>query len=936
MNTGDIESGGSITAHDIITGLKIENLTVVLKAVDDLGRQVDQPHLGFRQGPEAGLEIVAGETPLLALPANVLEAFKLLPRRATTGLSAAERQRLYAAWLVTRQPVNPPQRVAAREHYIPLSGHTSWDWEEDLFQPRLSYLQPAGEGPERRFEREELADVAEAVQRFPAFVLLGPPGCGKSTVLERLAYTTARDYLAGRSQRLPLWLTLAFVRECWQAQVADDWVDLARAGHILLLVDGLNEMPRLEHPDDRAHRSGDWRRFVDEFFAEDSATGSRAIIASRDADDYEQRLGLPRVEIDPLDPDQTVRFARAYLGPDADTFLAELERLALQELARIPFSLYVLTRQYDPARRGLPPNRGQLFARYANDLLGVMYPQQDAQCQVALQALAGLGFALQETGEGTVLPAGDLLARLPARVSLPRRPAVVDRDQVFERAWRAGLLSLVNEDDDTFKFSHQLLQEQFAARHLLTRWQAGQDLTALWRTQRTQADMPDPNVGEWDPLPPPPATGWEQTTILAAGLTNRPAAFVGAVLAVNPALAGRCLSEGLEVDQIETGTRAAVQQALLADLSEPHLHRRTRLQAGQVLAGVADPRFEPVAINGARLILPELVAVPGGTATLGSDDGEADDNEQPVHPVEVRSFYLARYPLTNAEYDCFIRAGGYDTERCWTPVGWQWRQGQAETSGAVESILDVYRALVQNPNQIDELFNAGRIMRDTAEGWRALIELPEAQVRAIAEEQYGQRATDRPYYWTDPAYNGPTQPVVGLTWYEAMAYCAWLNELLAGGQAAAADLPDEVVRHLAGGEWQVRLPTEAEWEWAAGGPQHRTYPWGNEFEVDKANTLEGRVLRPSPVGAYPAGRAACGALDLSGNVWEWTHTLYRAYPYEVEDGREEPLAGGRRALRGGGWYGSRGYARVSARDRYVPGNFGSSLGFRLVVAPVFL
>jgi formylglycine-generating enzyme required for sulfatase activity len=133
----------------------------------------------------------------------------------------------------------------------------------------------------------------------------------------------------------------------------------------------------------------------------------------------------------------------------------------------------------------------------------------------------------------------------------------------------------------------------------------------------------------------------------------------------------------------------------------------------------------------------------------------------------------------------------------------------------------------------------------------------------------------------------------------------------------------------------VRLPGEAEWEWAAGGPGHTRYPWGRNFDPERANTLEGRVLAPSPVGVYPAGAAKCGALDLSGNVWEWCHSLYRPYPYRAGDGREEPLAEGRRTLRGGSWGIYLRNARVAVRDRTLPVNFGNRNGFRVVVAPIF-
>jgi toxoflavin biosynthesis protein ToxD len=195
---------------------------------------------------------------------------------------------------------------------------------------------------------------------------------------------------------------------------------------------------------------------------------------------------------------------------------------------------------------------------------------------------------------------------------------------------------------------------------------------------------------------------------------------------------------------------------------------------------------------------------------------------------------------------------------------------------------------------------------------------------------------ERPYSWDDPAYNALNQPVVGVTWYEAMAYCAWLHERLATSNEPFAAAGVAWSTLLAGGMWEVRLPTEAEWEWAAGGTAHRRYSWGKAFAVERANTLEGRVLASSPVGAYPVGAAACGALDMGGNVWEWTHSLNRPYPYRADDGREDRFAVGHRTLRGGAWSTNRRLARVSCRNRNHPEFFFVNIGVRVVVAPVFL
>lgn len=219
---------------------------------------------------------------------------------------------------------------------------------------------------------------------------------------------------------------------------------------------------------------------------------------------------------------------------------------------------------------------------------------------------------------------------------------------------------------------------------------------------------------------------------------------------------------------------------------------------------------------------------------------------RPPHTVKLAAFAIGQTTVTNAQFAPFIEAGGYTTEAYWTEMGWRWQQGKQERE---------------------------------------------------------------PAFWNDPAFNQPDQPVVGVSWYEAIAYTRWLSSIT--GQA-----------------W--RLPSEVEWEAAARGvddepPRPRSY-----------NTAERRLGHAWAVTEW-GNKSWCGALDMTGNVWEWCNTRwghnyqvmdYR-YPYHGGDGREETEGSHARVIRGGSWFDPLTDADPANRARYLPGNRGSNIGFRL-------
>ncbi|MFN5676011.1 MAG: formylglycine-generating enzyme family protein [Roseiflexaceae bacterium] len=163
-----------------------------------------------------------------------------------------------------------------------------------------------------------------------------------------------------------------------------------------------------------------------------------------------------------------------------------------------------------------------------------------------------------------------------------------------------------------------------------------------------------------------------------------------------------------------------------------------------------------------------------------------------------------------------------------------------------------------------------------------------------------------PAQWARQAET-PHAPVVNITWPMANDFCTWLS--------AQTDA-------------QYRLPTEAEWEYAARGSDARQFPWGDELYPHAAAVRDTCHALP-PVGSYPAGASPWGCLDMAGGVWEWTASLDMPYPYR-DDGRNDAQHDGRRIIRGGCYVNPPGYARCACRFRMQPTMTNPFLGMRCI------
>ena len=305
--------------------------------------------------------------------------------------------------------------------------------------------------------------------------------------------------------------------------------------------------------------------------------------------------------------------------------------------------------------------------------------------------------------------------------------------------------------------------------------------------------------------------------------------------------------------------------------------------------------------------------MPAGRYNIGTDDEEED--EQPLTPVDLPAFKMAFAPVTNAEFRCFIEAQGYEDERWWvgeTALRWL-REGLGDEGGTEE----MRRIFTAARNDLAGLLGSNPdLTQSVREALQEAAKMTEADVEVKLQARFGTRPEPKPQEWDNPRFNHPAQPVVGVTVFEAQAYCRWLS----------AQQPDQ----------QFRLPTEAEWGAAARGSAARRWPWAPPLDPERwqINADPAHLRRTTPVGVFPASDTPEGLLDMAGNVWEWTSSRYTPTLEVTALTTAAPDGTARRAVRGGSWSDPTALCRPGFRSYYAPGFRFNALGFRVVCCPI--
>ena len=523
-----------------------------------------------------------------------------------------------------------------------------------------------------------------------------------------------------------------------------------------------------------------------------------------------------------------------------------------------------------------------------------------------IDALVEVAWTIQEqvAGGGTKFIADDQLRKAVTR-ACPKGARHYDYEEQEDAVTsvvgfiRRGHGILIQISNSEFEFAHSVFREVLAGKALAR-------LSVPERRHLALQESWHAPIRYWAGLRAGESDGLHEISAFVGEL-SQDRSDVLAVLARGEMLAEVCSSVPREKLTLDLLRRIEEARADLAgSLSKSDLTLAHRFRIGDLLGTLGDPRLIGTAER-------RIVWIDEGQRQIGRAQNHksriAKYQSCPASPVTtgfLSRYGIGKYLVTNAEFADFVKAGGYKDARFWpSDYGRRWATGD-------RSVIDelISKAREVAPTHLSSELAGQRLVPE---------EIPDRCVQMI----------DRlsPMCWLDPSFNRPNQPVVGVNWWEAVAYCLWLNEHLQSIGALPAGTA-------------VRLPLEAEWETAARlCGKGNMYPWLSGEPLESAHlraisqpTFSARLLRSCAVGLFESVPTDLPLFDLAGNVWEWTASKAEPYGAASFERTVEYHGLSDRIARGSSWLSSEDEAsQITFRSFDPPYNSYEDLGFRITI-----
>ena len=781
-----------------------------------------------------------------------------------------------------------PLRLKLLDLYVPLKARMELP-EGDTWNRNLSLA-----GREITNDEQELLHFGEPVpllqvlQKHSGMIVLGDPGAGKTTFVKYVALRLARGegMKIGLSDYLPILLPLAafanaiqthdirlddFIAEYFAGIGADLPVgpmlsEALKAGRALILLDGLDEVRDINMRNTVVERVVDFfafhRRVGNKFVLTSRVVGYRAVRPS--AEDLVECtiVDFEEDEIEKFITYWTTALEKQAQGntavarTDAETDRRELldsiqQNPGVRQLASTPLLLTILALM---KRQGisLPERRVQLYDQYVNTLLSTWNRARSLSGRAPGRDLDEIQtiriLAPLALWMHEVSPGVGLVGREDMRRKLEE--LFLERGDSSPHQAARQFLTDVREHA-------ALLLERGPGEYGFIHLTFEEYLAAVALALDGQGDSApiietlSAHVGE---------QAWREVTLLTIGylgirqqLPKVSGEVVEALVNNQPGPPGEAviLAGDAVLDTWPGGvpiqSKENVVQALITTMQDGAIRPELRRHASLLLGRLG---WRPAELD-------RFAEVPASVYQAGVK------KETKGIPY---TYWICKYPVTNIQYARFVQENGYQSREFWSDDGWEWRTGKYDD----------------------------RTLEDVNRDW--------LEHRPLAKRNI-------PYYWHSIELSNPIVPIVGVSWFEAEAYCSWLAKKIVA-------VPDG---------YTVRLPRDDEWERASRGTDGREYPWGEGFDKTAANTWDSNSTGSglggtTAVCTFPQGVSPTGAMDMSGNVWEWTRSWYD----------EEKKY---RIVRGGSWIGYQWFARSSFCNWSIPLMFNDDLGFRVVIAP---